>query len=131
MYELCGLDLQSQAAYELAIKGVIRPASNKQPVIYGIKVINFKRPEFTLEIHAINEDENYLATIIHEIGIELRSVAFCSSVRCIRHAHFTVEDTLLRRHWTLQGVLTNMGICRKILSEHPEMLKRTNVELTP
>ncbi|XP_055853949.1 pseudouridylate synthase TRUB2, mitochondrial [Episyrphus balteatus] len=129
MYELCGVDLQSQAAYEMASKGIIRPASNSQPVLYGIKLIDFNRPEFTLEVAAINENEDYLATLIHEIGIELRTVAHCTAIRCIRHGHFGIEDSLLRNSWDLASIFENMRKTRKILEDHPQMLNQPNVEL--
>uniref|UniRef100_A0A1I8PZT6 Pseudouridine synthase II N-terminal domain-containing protein n=1 Tax=Stomoxys calcitrans TaxID=35570 RepID=A0A1I8PZT6_STOCA len=129
MFELCGVDLQSQAAYEIACKGLIRPANNTQPVIYGIKLIDFQRPHFTLEIHAINETEDYLATLIHEIGIELRSVAHCTALRCIRHGKFTVEGALLRQAWNLPGVVRNMREQKQILEQHPYLLKQSSIEL--
>lgn len=129
MYELCGVDLQTQAAYELACKGLLRPADNTQPVIYGIKLIHFERPHFTLELHTINEDENYLAALVHDMAIELRTVAHCSQLRCIRHAHFDVTDSLLRHGWHLPGIIKNMRQQKEILKAHPEILEQERVEL--
>lgn len=129
MYELCGVDLQSQAAYEMASKGIIRPASNDQTVLYGIKLIDFNRPEFTLEIAAINENEDYLATLVHEIGIELKTVAHCKGIRCIRYGHFTVEDSLLQHSWDLASVFQNLRKTRKILEDYPQMLNQESVQL--
>ena len=48
MYEMCGVDLQSQAAYDLAVQGPIRPMVTNIPLIYGIRCIEFKRPYFTI-----------------------------------------------------------------------------------
>lgn len=48
MFELCGVDMQSQAAYDLAVKGTIRPTDNSQPMIYGIRLTEFRRPFFTI-----------------------------------------------------------------------------------
>jgi hypothetical protein len=48
MYEMCGVNMQSQSAYELAIKGPIRPAVSNIPLIYSIRCIEFKRPFFTI-----------------------------------------------------------------------------------
>jgi mitochondrial mRNA pseudouridine synthase TRUB2 len=48
MYELCGVDLQSQAAYELAAQGPIRPYKAKIPVIYSLRCIEYKKPYFTI-----------------------------------------------------------------------------------
>lgn len=51
MTRLCGVDLQSQAAYDLAVQGLIRPSDRKIPMIYSIKCIDFTPPEFTLGKH--------------------------------------------------------------------------------
>ncbi|BFG05590.1 mitochondrial mRNA pseudouridine synthase Trub2 [Drosophila madeirensis] len=129
MYELCGVDLQTQAAYELACKGLIRPADNSLPVIYGIKLIHFERPHFTLEVHAINETQEYLTALVHDMALELRTVAHCSQLRCIRHAHFDVTDSLLRHGWHLPGIVKNLRQQREILRAHPQMLEQERIEL--
>ncbi|KAL7037445.1 hypothetical protein ACKWTF_009223 [Chironomus riparius] len=126
MYEMCGVDMQSQSAYELAIKGPIRPAISNIPLIYSIRCIEYKRPYFTLEIHACNESENYLGILINEIGIELKSLAYCSQIRCIRESHFTLEDALVKRHWNVEALLGNLKRCRDILLKHPEIIAQTN-----
>ncbi|XP_064536724.1 pseudouridylate synthase TRUB2, mitochondrial [Drosophila montana] len=129
MYELCGVDLQTQAAYELACKGLLRPADNSQPVVYGIKLIHFERPHFTLELHTINESEQYMAALVHDMAIELRTVAHCSQLRCIRHAHFDVTDSLLRHGWHLPGIVKNMRQQRDVLEAHPQLLEQQRVDL--
>lgn len=48
MFRICGLDMQSQAAYELAIQGLMRPVDNHIPMVYTIKCVDFTSPEFTL-----------------------------------------------------------------------------------
>lgn len=45
---LCGIDIQSQAAYELAVKGLLRPADSNIPMIYTVKCVDFSPPEFML-----------------------------------------------------------------------------------
>lgn len=68
--------------------------------------------------------------MFQEIGLQLHSVAHCTGIRCIRHGHFSVENTLLRGHWHLQEILSNMTFCRKIVEEHPNLLYQKKVELT-
>ncbi|KAL3276936.1 hypothetical protein HHI36_012302 [Cryptolaemus montrouzieri] len=118
MFEICGVDMHSQLAYDLATKGPIRPANSKIPVIYGIKCVHFESPNFTVEIHCINENEQYLKILIHEIGMKVKSSAHCTSIQCIRHSCFTLDDTLLRKHWTLQEVITNMEHCHRVMKEN-------------
>lgn len=45
---LCGVDIQSQAAYELATRGLVRPSNSKTPLLYGIKCVHFESPDFTI-----------------------------------------------------------------------------------
>lgn len=123
MFEMLGVDMQSQTAYELACRGLIRPAKRDVPVVYGIRCIKFQRPFFTLEIRAIQETEEYLCSLIQEVGVNMRSVAHCTALRCVQHGHFSVNDSLLRGNWNLQDVLNNMKKCSQILEAHPEMLR--------
>lgn len=68
MFELCGVHVQSNAAFEIAKRGLIRPTNNTLPVVYGIKCVQFERPKFTVEIHAINENVKYLAQLVQVCG---------------------------------------------------------------
>jgi mitochondrial mRNA pseudouridine synthase TRUB2 len=129
MFESCGLDIQSQAAFELASRGLIRPTDRKIPLVYGIKCVEFKKPYFKLEIHAINETEAYLGLLVHEIGINLRSSAHCTKLKCIRHGCFTIADSLLRRHWDLTNIVANMAHNRRLLQLHPDLLRQSHAEL--
>lgn len=45
-----GVDLQSQAAYDLASKGLVKPCTESDPLIYSIKCTEFDLPNFTLGI---------------------------------------------------------------------------------
>ena len=47
-----GIDIQSQEAYDLASKGLLRPMHTKTPPqIYSIRCIEFDRPYFKLGIY--------------------------------------------------------------------------------
>jgi tRNA U55 pseudouridine synthase TruB len=129
MFDMCSVDIQSQAAYELAVKGPIRPTTSNIPLIYGIRLIDFKRPYFTLEIHSVNESEAYLGILIHELGLTLKTVAHCTQIRCIRNSHFTVENSLVRQQWNLQSIVSNMSFCNRILKKHPEILRQESAQL--
>ncbi|XP_056644810.1 pseudouridylate synthase TRUB2, mitochondrial [Diorhabda sublineata] len=129
IFEMYGLDMQSQLAYELAVKGPIRPANSKIPIIYGIKCIDFQAPNFTLEIQCVNEDEQFLINLIHEIGLKLHSTAHTTGIKCIRHSCFKLEHTLLPKHWTLEHIVNNMDMCNEMLRKNEQILKQTNVAL--
>ncbi|XP_066145347.1 pseudouridylate synthase TRUB2, mitochondrial [Euwallacea fornicatus] len=117
MFQTCGIDMQSQTAYDLAIQGLIRPADKKIPVLYGIKCVEFNPPEFMIEIQCINEYEDYLMHLIHEIGQKLHSTAHCTAIQCIRHSRFTLDHALLMKHLTIPNILDNMKLCSNILDE--------------
>lgn len=122
IFDLSGVDPQSQEAYNLAVKGPFRPATTEIPIIYGLRCIEFKPPDFMIEVQCINENEEFLMVLVHEIGYKLRSAATCSGIQCARHAYFSVHDALLRKHWSLQNVLDNLTTCKKFLDKHKSTL---------
>lgn len=122
MFEMSGLDMQSQAAYELACKGLIRPKNAKEMVIYGIRNTEFTGKTFTLEVQSMNAIESVLANLVLDIAAQLRSVACCTQIRCTRYGYFSYEDSLLRNHWNLQNVLQSMHECEKIWKKYPHMM---------
>ncbi|XP_037079415.1 mitochondrial mRNA pseudouridine synthase Trub2-like, partial [Pollicipes pollicipes] len=114
MFEHSGLPVNSQAAYELASRGPPRPVRGSPPVLYGIRCVQFAPPFFTLEVHTINESEQYLLTLVQDLGRQLRSAATTVRVRCLRHGPFTLEHSLLLKHWRLAHVRDNMSQCLTI-----------------
>lgn len=60
MFELSGVDLQSQTAFELASKGPLRPIKKGVPLIYSMRCIEFKRPFFTIgNIYITSSSSSY------------------------------------------------------------------------
>lgn len=120
MFQLAGVQIGSQEAYDLASQGPIRPAELKEPVVYGLRCVHFKPPDFTIEVHCIGEYEEFLIRLIYDVGQKLRSAAICTSVQCIRLAQFSLEHALLRKHWRLEHVVENMEVCQRLIdSMHP------------
>lgn len=122
MFDMCGVDLQSQAAYELACKGLIRPKSLQDSVIYGMKCINFTGTTFTIEVECMNVSELVLTNLIIQIALELRTVAHCTKIRCTRYGFYSFENSLLRRQWNVNNIIQNMFECEKIWKENPTMI---------
>lgn len=81
------------------------------------------------EIHAVNESEAYLGILIHEIALNLRTVAHCTQIRCIRQSHFTLDDALVRRHWNVESILNNMTRCQQIIQKNTEVLHQLEATL--
>lgn len=118
MFEYAGVNPESQKAYELASVGIVRPQSKETPpLLYGIKCIDFNLPDFTLEIHSINENSDFLKALIHDIGIKLKSTAVCSSIRRIRYGYFTLDHCLLRADWHFEQILSNIRLCKQLLTD--------------
>lgn len=126
MFDMSGVDIQSQTAYELALKGPIRPAVKGIPVIYGIKLIEFIKPRFKIEVQGINIKEDYLGSLIAELGLQMRSAAFCQGIRCKNYGFFNYKDSLLRSHLRLQQIVDNMQTCGGIMKEHQRMFDDEN-----
>ncbi|NXU51235.1 TRUB2 synthase, partial [Turnix velox] len=106
------IDMKTQEAYELAVKGLIRPMGKSPPIITAIRCLHLALPEFLLEIHCLHETQQYLRKIVHEIGLELKSSAVCTQVRRIRDGVFTLEDALLRTQWDLQSIQKAIQDCQ-------------------
>lgn len=152
MARLCGIDMQSQAAFELAAQGVVRPLDRKIPMIYSIKCIDFMPPEFTLgkhytfyninyqlilycisyiyflhtlsEVVSINENDMYLKSLIHDLGMQLHSVAMCTQIQCFQYALFDLNLALLKKHWDVRNILDNIEQCHAILRKNRKLLKQ-------
>lgn len=101
MFELCGVHIQSNAAYEIATKGLIRPTNDTVPVVYGIKCVQFDRPKFTVEVHAINEHVKYLGQLIQ---VKLRNFFWLNFLKklvdTIDSFHSKIIAKYLRRRQT-------------------------------
>uniref|UniRef100_A0AAY4A7S4 Pseudouridine synthase II N-terminal domain-containing protein n=1 Tax=Denticeps clupeoides TaxID=299321 RepID=A0AAY4A7S4_9TELE len=98
------VDLQSQEAYELAVRGMLHPQGKSPPIVTGLRCINFTPPHFTLEVQCLNETQRYLRKLLHEVGLELRSSAICTKVRRTRDGPFTLQDALLHKDWTPDSI---------------------------
>ncbi|KAJ8285615.1 hypothetical protein GJAV_G00028890 [Gymnothorax javanicus] len=98
------VDLCSQQAYELAVKGSLYPQGKSPPILTALRCLHFKPPYFTLEMQCVNESQRFLRRVVHEVGLELRSTAMCTGVRRTRDGPFTLQAALTHRHWTLHKI---------------------------
>ncbi|XP_033048333.1 mitochondrial mRNA pseudouridine synthase TRUB2 isoform X2 [Trachypithecus francoisi] len=98
------LDLKTQEAYEMAVRGLIRPMNKSPMLITGIRCLHFAPPEFLLEVQCMHETQKELRKLVHEIGLELKTTAVCSQVRRTRDGFFTLDSALLRTQWDLRNI---------------------------
>lgn len=99
-----GVDLQSQEAYELAVRGKLHPDGKSPPILIGLRCIRFQPPHFTLEVRCVNETQRFLRKLVHEVGLELLSTAVCTGVRRTRDGPFGLQEALTRHHWTAPDI---------------------------
>lgn len=75
------------------------------------------------EVQCANEYEKYLQTLIHDIGIQLRTVSHCTAIQCVRYGKFTTEHAVLKKYWNLEYILESITKCRNIIESHKEILR--------
>ncbi|XP_047498280.1 mitochondrial mRNA pseudouridine synthase Trub2-like [Penaeus chinensis] len=103
-----GLDPQSQEAYEaLSAEGLVRPGEKSPPLIYALKIVDFNLPDFTL-VSCINENAVYLQHLVHDLALRLKTTAVCTQMRCIRYGPWTLQHSLLHKHWCLEHIIDNI-----------------------
>ncbi|XP_076870570.1 pseudouridylate synthase TRUB2, mitochondrial [Brachyhypopomus gauderio] len=108
------VDLHTQEAYELAVKGMLRPQCKSPPILTGLRCLRFQPPHFTLEVQCVNETQQYLRKLLHEVGLELRSNAVCSKVRRTRDGPFKIEDALTHSNWTADDIVPSVAYFRRV-----------------
>jgi len=125
-WKVANVDPSTQEGYELAAKGPIKPGLLTDPLIYGIKSIAWKPPNFTLRVQFIGHDHTFLLDLVSEIGLRLRTHAHVTRLRCAQVGHFGADQTMLAHQFSLQNALSNIGQNHKIFKSKKPHLKRSN-----
>ena len=105
-----GVSLRSKEAYNLAVKGLVRPIKEHAgyTLIYGLDCVHYKPPDITLKVTCINESPIYLAEFCAELGLLLRTNAVLKALQLVRYGPFTSENTLLEKHVNLRNAIHNI-----------------------
>ncbi|XP_019643441.1 PREDICTED: probable tRNA pseudouridine synthase 2 [Branchiostoma belcheri] len=114
--EYAGVDIQSQEAYELASQGLLRPRMTSPPLVLAMRCLEYRPPDFTLEIQCVHETQQWLRKLIHDVGLELRSTAVSTKVRRTRDGYFTTEDALLIKHCRYEYITEAIERSRHLVS---------------
>jgi len=72
---------------------------------------------FFVEVQCINEYEDYLKKLVHDIGGRLRTSATCTGLQCVKHGCFTTEHSLLRKHWTTEHIINGISLCQRVAKD--------------
>ena len=102
------MSLQSQEAYEIAAQGPVRPENLSSGLIYNIKCVHYAPPNITIDATCCGANGEYLACLIREIGIKLKTSAVTTSVRVLRFGPFDLSSALLLKHCNLENVIQNI-----------------------
>ena len=129
------VSLQSQEAYEIAAKGPVRPENLSDGLIYSLKCIKYSPPDFTLDATCVGANGEYLASLIDELGIKLKTSAVTSSIRILRYGYFDVNSALLYKHCTLENMIQNICdnevILQQLGSPHKHSTERDEEQNIP
>lgn len=131
LFDSSNVVLSSQEAYELAKNWPSRPPKMAHwPVIYRVRCIHLKLPVFKLEVTVVNETDEFLSQLVHEVGIMNRTTAYTESIRRVKLGIFTIDDCLTDRDWHLQSFMDNINMQEKRRSQIEEMFKQTRLATT-
>lgn len=119
LFDAANVPLQSQEAYELAKAWPSRPARmSSWPVIYRIRCLHLKLPEFKIEVTISNPNEKFLAQLPHDIGLLLKSAAHTKSIRRVKVGPFDVNDALTDKDWDINSIINHLNVYH---DQHPEI----------
>lgn len=45
---------------------------------------------------------------MHDLALRLKTTAVCTQMRCIRYGPWTLQHSLLHKHWCLEHILDNI-----------------------
>jgi len=108
MFRETGIDYGSQAAFEAASRGFVRPKADfRSAVFIACQLVKFRRPYFTVEVHATNGECVDLHELIHHLGIEARTRAAVARVHRLRAGPFSLEEALLFKEWSCDSCVEN------------------------
>lgn len=110
LFDSASVPLDSQKAYELAKAWPARPPKMAPwPVIYRIRCIHLKAPDFKIEVTICNENESFLARLCNDIGLMLKSSAYTESIRRVKFGPFDIKDSLTDKDWDIQTIVNHLN----------------------
>ncbi|CAF1153492.1 unnamed protein product [Adineta steineri] len=125
MYKMSGISPFTQTGFELAKGGLWKPRDHTlPPIVYGLKLLNFKAPFFDIEMHVINEKEIHLKEVILDIGIRLRTSTLSESVRRSKIGPLNIQHSLVIDEITPDNLINNIDTIETII-EKSNLLDKT------
>ena len=131
-FKQAGVNLQSQEAYDMAVKGLVRPVKEQAgcAIIYRMECVHFQPPKVKLKVTCINESPIYLAELSAELGLKLRTNAVLDRLQLVSYGPFATQDSILSKSMSLQQVLNNISDNHSKLLVLKQMVNQQNPTLT-
>lgn len=124
LFDSASVPLDSEEAYELAKAWPSRPPKMANwPVIYRIRCIHLKLPDFKIEVTIGNENEQLLAQLSQDIGVMLKSNAYTKSIRRVKMGPFDVDSSLTVKDWDLQSIVNHLSLFNAKHKEIHQLLR--------
>ena len=119
------IDLKSQEAYELALKGPVRPEEiTEDTAVYSISLLPSKEKDVVeIDICCVNESLDFFLLLTQELGMRLRTTAVIDEIRCIRWGFFDLSDALTVPEVNLKSVIENTLITNRLYQKNKHKLK--------
>lgn len=61
--------------------------------------------------------------------MKLRTTATCMQILCIQDGLFHIKHALLQKDWTLQEIINNMDMCKRIIDQNQNILDQESAAL--
>uniref|UniRef100_A0A7I5EC87 TruB_N domain-containing protein n=1 Tax=Haemonchus contortus TaxID=6289 RepID=A0A7I5EC87_HAECO len=119
-FQAAEVDLQSEAAFEIARKGLPRAQLAGAQIVYKCDVKHFSLPFFALQVQCVGETDAFLRCFIHELGVSLGTTASCVRLQRSSFGPFHADHALLEKQISLQNIIRNIELCRRIMKNLPE-----------
>ncbi|VDO40797.1 unnamed protein product [Haemonchus placei] len=128
-FQAAEVDLQSEAAFEIARKGLPRAQLAGAQIVYKCDVKHFSLPFFALQVQCVGETDAFLSElrlnqrIWHVNNVPMCSIYWITDVEIIFRSTFGpfhVDHALLEKQISLQNIIRNIELCRRIMKNLPE-----------
>lgn len=84
------IKINGRRAYDLARKGEVVEMPERTVQIYSLQILDYTYPELRIRVHV--SSGTYIRTLAEDIGLALRTGAYCSQLRRTKIADFSIDD---------------------------------------
>lgn len=86
------IKINGRRAYDLARKGEVVEMPERNVTVHSLQILSYDYPELKIRVHV--SSGTYIRTIAEDIGLALRTGAYCSELRRTKVGKWSVQDAL-------------------------------------